>query len=66
MINITSYHQVRDHVSRSCDTLNHAFTGIKAMYFNLSEIFSNHTITSAEMSSSNIVTAAVVSQKFKV
>ena len=40
--------------------------GVKAMYFNLSGIFFNHTITSAEMSSNSIITGAVVSQKFKV
>lgn len=36
------------------------------MFFNLSRIFPNHTITSAEMSSNSIVTAAIVSQKYKV
>ena len=46
--------------------LSHASTGVKAMYFNLSGIFSNDTVTSAEMSNNGIVTAAVISQKFKV
>lgn len=41
-------------------------SGVKAMYFNLSGIFSNNTVTSAEMNSNSIITAAVVSQKFKV
>ena len=36
------------------------------MYFNLSGIFLKYTITSAEMSSNSIITAAIVSQKFKV
>ena len=46
--------------------MNHTSAGVKALYFNLSEVFSNHTVTSSEMSSNSIVTAAVVSQKFKV
>lgn len=46
--------------------LSTPLTGVKAMYFNLSGIFTNHTVTAAEMSSNSIVTAAIVSQKFKV
>ena len=64
MISIISFPQVS--LAVSCDPLNHSSTGVKAMYFNLSGIFSNNTVTSAEMNSNSIITAAVVSQKFKV
>jgi len=64
MINITLFLQVSNN-SVAYDSAPH-HVGVKAMFFNLSEIFLNYTITSAEMSSNSIITAAVVSQKFKV
>jgi len=41
-------------------------TGVRATYFNLSDVFHNHTLSTAEMSQNEVVVSAIVSQKFMV
>ena len=41
-------------------------TGVRAAYFNLSNLFYNHTLSTAEMTQNGVVVSAIVSQKFMV